>query len=114
MTKHYYKGTIYKLEAISQEIVHDRIIKENAVVYQSVIEPFTDLVTGQALNDRENAESLIYDHHYSMASYLDTSSLVSISKEEAAHIFLKEIFSDDFSSDVSEQDVSAVLKKTMH
>jgi len=114
MAKHYYKGTIYKLEAISQEIVHDRIIKENAVLYQSVIEPFTDLVTGQVFNDRENAESLIYDHHYSMASYLDTDSLIPISKEEAAHIFLKEVFGDEFSHTVSEQEVSMVLKRTMH
>ena len=116
MTKNYYKGTICKLEAIDGKIVHDRIVCENAILYQSLVTPYCYVVTDNLVNTKELAYDLVFsqDQKYTMATYLDEESLVPISFVEAASSILAEGFLGEVITEpLSETDAVNVLKKTI-
>lgn len=118
MLRKYYKGTLWKLEAFNGSIIHDRIIADNVIIYDSPFIPYCDFMTDCAFNTKEIALDLIFSANsvqYAMASYLDTTSLVPITSEEAIqHVLAQGYLGEVFTGMLSEEQIGQVLKKTMH
>jgi len=117
MFRKYYKGTVYKLEAFEGSIMHDRIIADYVIVYNSLLTPYCDFMTDCAFNTKEIALDLIFSENsqYAMASYLDDASLVPISCEEAAYTILAQSYlGEAYAGMLSEKQIDLVLKKAIH
>lgn len=117
MFQKYYKGTLCKLEAYNGEIIYDRIIADDVIIYDNLLTPYCDFMTDCVFNTKDIALDLIFSEKskYAMATYLDEASIVPISYYDAASALLAQGYlGESFAGILSEKEVGQVLKKAMH
>lgn len=113
MSRNYYRGTVLELGRVGDNL-KSRVIAENVVVYNNMVSPYVDLAFDHIYNTKTEACDMIFDMGENSSRYLDEESLVAISKEEAATRLLSDVFLESPEVPLMPEEVSAVLRKTIH
>ncbi len=106
----YYKGNLRLIEGMDGNILNDRIVDRDVVVYSNFARVYCYALSGNVVSRKEDAQGYVYSSSgFSSAIYFDLFHMESISSLEAANLVLRNYWAE-FTS-VSSKDASKVLKK---